>query len=83
MSTMMTKPIPPMTPEMWSKYWAASWGMKPGARYQLSFNNPKGMIKGKYKGITPSGELEFTADKKTYRVPLTENVTLKRRYFVQ
>lgn len=78
----MNKPIPPMTNAMWTRYWAASWGMKPGARYQVSFNDPttikKGMITGVFKGVTPSGELSFTKDKTEYIVDMNVNTTIKK-----
>lgn len=86
---MRNKPIPPMSKAMWSRYWAASWGVKTGAGYRVQFNDPAagvgsgGEINGVFTGITPSGDLTFNGDGKTYHVPLEDGITMKRRCFVK
>lgn len=82
---MTTTPLPPMTPAMMSKYWAACNGVRAGRPYHVGVNDPGATIKrgaftGVFTGVTPSGDLVFTGKEtgtKFYLSPKV-NATLKR-----
>ena len=61
---MRTTPIPPMTKEMWTRYWAACSGLKKGAPCRVSWKDEKVRphnitFNGEFIGVTPLGELTF------------------------
>ena len=71
------KPLPPMTPEMWARYWCASWGIERGAKYRVTITDPtttKRRFTGTFNGVNSKGELTFTGERTGLQFPLSLNV---------